>query len=862
MTNKFSWENFDYNFLREIVYNHKTLLENRPPAPVKEKERLAVYVEGISSEPTKNFAKKYRIVIEDMIFKNYPEVAKRVYEHITHSELEEGKNVWYELCTMATSAQLTETYAAMLYELGSGNEFLEYLSQYKYPVNIDLRKTTSREVPLYDFQEEAVEKLRKDFITDQLSAGLLVMPTGSGKTRTATYFLLKYMIPNGYQVIWLTHRHMLVDQAADAFVNNCSLITEANPKAKSFRITCVSGQHSSIREADKKDNVIIISVQSGFRNIDYLYPILGSKVIIVIDEAHHSVAKSYKKVVEAICHRKRGVKRLGLTATPVRGSDKESQLLYDFFFKHIVYDISMKELILNKVLSKPQFQKVDTEINFEPQIDVDEEKLIRRYGELPASVVQKVAESSKRNKLIVNHYLENKEKYGKTLIFALNVEHCVTLNDDLRKAGVKADYIYSGRDAKENERIISDFKNDKLDVLVNINILTEGSDVPTIKTVFLTRPTQSEGLLMQMIGRGMRGPKAQGTEVAYIVDFCDKWETFNKWLSPEWIMGEAGEMPEEKKRENRPVKTYPLQLLSDIYKGITHKGDGVLSLVEGAPIGWYECHTPSNGDTKILVFKGQEEGFASLGHFLNLWKTGIFNKTCQSLLNTHFTDNDFPPKLRDIDIFIRHWLHSKTIPEYHEFADVDKFDPMAMAENIVENNIIPADIPNHLRKHYEENQELIDSVHGTFSDYMAKVMDCMKALFEGIKPNRKIELLPMEEIPYKMEPVYNIQQLYMEVVDEMFGGSYSGIEFVEWTPKPCREYFGVYHSGGRIFINSLLNSPSVPREVVKFVIYHELLHRDNLYHNKEFRKNEHKYPGYVEWDRFLDNTFEKFDFDM
>ena len=252
---------------------------------------------------------------------------------------------------------------------------------------------------------------------------------------------------------------------------------------------------------------------------------------------------------------------MGLTATPIRGTDKESQLLYKFFDKNIVYDISMKELILNKVLSKPQFQKVETEINFEPQIDVNEEKLIRRYGELPPSVIEKVAESSKRNKLIVNHYLENKEKYGKTLIFALNVEHCVTLNDDLKKAGVKADYIYSGRDARENEYIIREFKNGKLDVLININILTEGSDVQTIKTVFLTRPTQSEGLLMQMIGRGMRGPKAQGTEVAYIVDFCDKWETFNKWLSPEWIMREAGEMPEEKKRENRPVK--PLSRFMD-----------------------------------------------------------------------------------------------------------------------------------------------------------------------------------------------------------------------------------------------------------------------------------------------------------
>lgn len=72
----------------------------------------------------------------------------------------------------------------------------------------------------------------------------------------------------------------------------------------------------------------------------------------------------------------------------------------------------------------------------------------------------------------------------------------------------------------------------------------------------------------------------------------------------------------------------------------------------------------------------------------------------------------------------------------------------------------------------------------------------------------------------------------------------------------------MYYGGGKILINSLLNSPDVPREVVKFVIYHELLHRDYPYHDKVFYDNEHKYPKYVEWNRFLDNTFEKFDFDM
>ena len=58
MINKFSWEKFDYDFLKEIVYNHKTPMENRPQHPVREKERLAIYVANISPEPTKRFAKK------------------------------------------------------------------------------------------------------------------------------------------------------------------------------------------------------------------------------------------------------------------------------------------------------------------------------------------------------------------------------------------------------------------------------------------------------------------------------------------------------------------------------------------------------------------------------------------------------------------------------------------------------------------------------------------------------------------------------------------------------------------------------------------------------------------------------------
>ena len=63
MTNKFSWEKFDYDFLKEIVYNHKTPMENRPQHPVREKERLAIYVANISPEPTKGLQRNTGLLL-------------------------------------------------------------------------------------------------------------------------------------------------------------------------------------------------------------------------------------------------------------------------------------------------------------------------------------------------------------------------------------------------------------------------------------------------------------------------------------------------------------------------------------------------------------------------------------------------------------------------------------------------------------------------------------------------------------------------------------------------------------------------------------------------------------------------------
>ena len=82
----------------------------------------------------------------------------------------------------------------------------------------------------------------------------------------------------------------------------------------------------------------------------------------------------------------------------------------------------------------------------------------------------------------------------------------------LNGRGIRSEYIYTHN--KNNVEVIERFRNNKaengVDVLININMLTEGSDIPDINTVFLTRPTSSDTLLMQMVGRGMRGSACGG----------------------------------------------------------------------------------------------------------------------------------------------------------------------------------------------------------------------------------------------------------------------------------------------------------------------------------------------------------------
>lgn len=429
---------------------------------------------------------------------------------------------------------------------------------------------------LYDFQKEAIKELNKYFRLEENIPdrnGLLVMPTGSGKTHTAVYWLLKDCITKGYQVVWLVHRVELVNQAFNEIRDHISILKRSDmPNRKNFlRIIPISSNkeynHIPAHKAFDAD-IYVACINSMQSSIDHIKNMISKerreKLIIVIDEAHHGVSGSYQEVIKRIrsylCH---NCILLGLTATPYRMSKDDQNALngmYNIYrgglYNGFVYEVKISKLIKNGTLSTPIYIPVPSNYNGIEVFSKDNKALeyFRQFRELSPSMLNKMSRHKVRNATIVEEFLNNKEKFGKTLIFALNQSHAKNLCKKLRENGIKCDYAISQR--KDSQYVIQRFKeNDDIDVLINVNMLIEGSDVPDIQTVFITRPTNSKSVMAQMIGRALRGKNAKsknatGTETAYIVAFHDIWDSYISFLDPNDIINSSNESEDENRTDN------------------------------------------------------------------------------------------------------------------------------------------------------------------------------------------------------------------------------------------------------------------------------------------------------------------------
>lgn len=588
------------------------------------------------------------------------------------------------------------------------------------------KKGTNTRTP-YEHQKKAMEALDKMNQESSFST-LVVLPTGGGKTYTASMWLLKNAIDKKKKILWIAHRQMLLDQAAESFQKFA--YTEVVPHISSFCFRIVSGAASHDRTSDirSSDNLLIVSKDSIGRNIERLDLWLkGEKELyLIVDEAHHSTAKTYRKVIDYIKAKIPNLKLIGLTATPFRTAEEEQGLLAKIFTDGInngcvvhgdigiTYQIGLKELINRQILAKPIFESFYTDEEYGDSLGVDAWESIQHLDVIPDEVAQQMVDSAARNKLIVETYKAKQDEYGQTILFAVNVIHAIQLTTLFKKAGIKADFIVSSvKDSitgvtisrEDNERKLDDYRNGKLQVLINVNILTEGVDLPKTKTVFLARPTVSSILMTQMVGRALRGTAAGGTASAYIVSFVDHWTEHIAWVNPESLFdGNNDFQDNDSERAKRDLRMISISKIEEFASILDDAVDTTalekIPFEQRIPVGMYAfTYLEENGMDhayQVMVYDSTQDSYKNLMAALpSLFKS--FDATEEYLVETlldemeaqcrdsFFCGEMIPPyERKDVLNILKYYAQYEAVPQFYTFAEIDrsKLDVGKIAQHI------------------------------------------------------------------------------------------------------------------------------------------------------------------------------------
>ena len=347
---------------------------------------------------------------------------------------------------------------------------------------------------LRPYQDEAIEAVCAAY-GQGWRQQLLSMATGSGKTVVFSHLYERLKSHLNGKMLILAHREELIDQAI-------STMQTSNP---SLRIDKeMAGYIADPSTAD----VIVAGVATlGRKNTSRLEKFNPSDFsTVIVDEAHHTLAESYMRILEAFHVLEDGTNKLllGVTATPSRADGKPLGEIY----KKISYSYSLRQAIQDKWLVPVRGYRVIT------QTDISGVKV--SGGDLDKIELESTINTPERNKAIVKAWLTFGGQRS-TIAFAAGIEHARALSEAFIEAGVSSSAVWGSDDARTQK--IYDFREGKISVLVNCNVLTEGVDIPSISCVLLARPTKSGVLFTQMCGRAIR--LSPGKEDCIILDVSD-----------------------------------------------------------------------------------------------------------------------------------------------------------------------------------------------------------------------------------------------------------------------------------------------------------------------------------------------------
>lgn len=505
-------------------------------------------------------------------------------------------------------------------------------------LNLDQERQNSRyQRTPFSHQMAAFEALNNTFPMPIVGyrGSLLVLPTGGGKTFTATNWISRNILSRNIKVLWLAQSSYLLNQATMSFKQEAANIAHTRKNLK-IRTVSSSSSHANSGSIELSDDVIIVTTQTAISNImcnttgfegepveyklrEWINACHNGDLFVVLDEAHHAPAYGCRTLLMKLKEIVPNLYLLGLTATPTHNDQRIRGWLDKIFDHGICYQADINQLYASNILALPTYISKPTGRDMEVD-DKLYDRITKQHKDLPDEIIDVLAEDSSRNNYIVDDYLQNRTDYGKTIIFADRWFQCEYIVSKLKDNGVKAGCVYvmntgrheasadglGRRDNKQNEQALRDFRDGQTDVLVNVKMLTEGVDVPDVKTVMITRNTTSSILLTQMIGRALRGKKAGGgidKNRANIVMFMDNWKRLLPFANVSNLSGGAADTPIIK-RGVMPIEWVSILLVQRACKDIAFQGKEQCLGKYFMPVGWYETEytvSSENEDENELV---------------------------------------------------------------------------------------------------------------------------------------------------------------------------------------------------------------------------------------------------------------------
>jgi superfamily II DNA or RNA helicase len=340
-----------------------------------------------------------------------------------------------------------------------------------------------QDISLRDYQQEAKAKIFGQW--DCVDNILYQMPTGTGKTRLFTSIIRDISLASlkankQCHILIIAHRTELIEQISTNL--NKYRIPHgiiAGSAFKNLRNLLLPVQVASIQTITHPSNIEIVQAFKA----DF----------IIIDEAHHSIAKSYAKLWNYFP----SSKKLGVTATPWRMDGSGFCNMYNTF----IPSMSIKEFLAKGWLAPYDYYSVSSNSDIYQTVNA-----ITEYGSDGDYKVQALENAvdigNIRAQLLKSYFTYTKNKKG--IIYSISRTHSKHICQQYRDAGLRIADIDSDTPQSQRKHLVNAFINGDLDIIVNVDIFSEGFDCPDIDFIQLARPTRSLVKYIQQIGRGLR----------------------------------------------------------------------------------------------------------------------------------------------------------------------------------------------------------------------------------------------------------------------------------------------------------------------------------------------------------------------